>query len=163
MGDNGDIDALLRRASRIAEHIFKDCGSLDPIWLIELADGKQEIIATPILAPDGSAAEYKHFLDKRLRELFVEKGVRRYASAMECWHVENVEEEIKPIDLGRSIHNHPHRKEVILIEADDGSRRRVGIREIIRTRGDVCLGKLNIEDSVARGRFLNLLGKRQLH
>lgn len=52
MGDNGDIDALLRRASRIAEHIFKDCGSLDPIWLIELADGKQEIIATPILAPD---------------------------------------------------------------------------------------------------------------
>ena len=154
------LDALMRRASRIAEDIFKDRGSLDPIWLIELADGKQEIIAFPIPAPDGAAGEYKESLSAGMRKLFHDKGVRRYAWAMECWIVSGRTTDSEAHD---SLHDHPDRTEVIVVHADDGFETRLGYREIIRSGGRVYLGKLDIETPGPRtqGRFFGLLNATQ--
>jgi hypothetical protein len=154
-----DLDAPVRRASRIAEEIFKDRGSLSPLWLIEMADGKQEIIVSPILAPDGSdsAERIKEQIISGMRRLFRERGVQRYVWAMEIWTVDDKATDVIP----GLIHEHPDRKEAIVIQADDGFRVRMAFREIIRTGAGVYLGKLKIQDTINKGRFSNLLGDPQ--
>lgn len=73
------LDALLRRASRIAEQQFKKHGEVTAFWLVEKPDGTQEIIVSPI--PTGSRA--KDEMAAALSKVFQERGVWRYACARE--------------------------------------------------------------------------------
>jgi hypothetical protein len=168
------LEALLRRCARMAEQVFNDAGEIDPLWLIETADGEQRLIVTPIVAPDGLAAhEYKDWLDAKMRETFREMDVVRYARAMDCWLSRGLglepgrltpeQAELRYAALGYSLENASDREEIILIEAEDEKEFLSAIRVIIRpSHGKPYLGKLGpIERPNASGRFLGLLSNQQ--
>lgn len=132
------LDAFLRRMSRIAEQQFNRVGEIDPIWLVESANGEQRVIVSPITAPSGLAgAAYKDALGEKMREIFAEHDVARYARAMECWIAPlggNTDEQVaqRYAALGYSLENHPQRREIVLLEADDASEFLQAKRAIIR-------------------------------
>lgn len=144
-----NLDALVRRASRIAELQFKKRGAVTAFWLVEKADGTQEIIVSPI--PEGGRA--KDEMLAALSEFFRTRGVWRYACALESW--------VSP-DNGRNCRpsDDPEREEIVLILAEDGREFCGGWREIIRSPAGARLGKLEIDPRIERptGRFLGLLG-----
>ena len=164
------LDALLRRVSRIAEQRFnRDC-EIDPIWLVESANGEQRVIVSPITAPSGSAAAaYKDALGEKMREIFAEHDVARYARAMECWVAPlggNTDEQVarRYAALAYSLENHPQRREIVLLEANDASEFLQAKRAIIRPpHGRAYLDKLGeiVRPPKVSGRFLALLPGEQ--
>ena len=141
-GSTKDLDALVRRASRIAEQQFNKWGVLDIFWLVETAGGKQEIIVSQI--PDNPQG--KDALADTMRELFRVNGVQRYAVAFECWTC--------PSDKPAS--------EAIVLIAEDGDDACMSFRDIIRTSNGALLGKLGPIDrpTYARRRFFGLRNVR---
>ena len=137
------LEALLRRASQIAERQFNKWGVLDAFWLVETAGGKQEIIVSQI--PDNPQG--KDALADTMRELFRANGVQRYAVAFECWTC--------PSDKPAS--------EAIVLIAEGGDDACMSFRDIIRTSNGALLGKLGPIDrpTYASGRFFGLLNVRQ--
>ena len=137
------LEALLRRASQIAERQFNKWGVLDAFWLVETAGGKQEIIVSQI--PDNPQG--KDALADTMRELFRVNGVQRYAVAFECWTC--------PSDKPAS--------EAIVLIAEGGDDACMSFRDIIRTSNGALLGKLGPIDrpTYANGRFFGLLNVRQ--
>ena len=137
------LEALLRRASQIAERQFNKWGVLDAFWLVETAGGKQEIIVSQI--PDNPQG--KDALADTMRELFRANGVQRYAVAFECWTC--------PSDKPAS--------EAIVLIAEGGDDACMSFRDIIRTSNGALLGKLGPIDrpTYANGRFFGLLNVRQ--
>src|SRR5215470_7616114 len=82
------LDALIRRVSRMAEQMFDKQGDVDPIWLVETANGEQHAIVSPIIAPSPLAgAAVKDRIADEMRKHFAEHDVVRYACAMEAWAV----------------------------------------------------------------------------
>ena len=80
------LEALLRRASKMAEQEFNKVGTLEPIWLVETADQRQELLVTPMSVPeDMTENEYKNGQAAALRGIFKDRGVIRYARAVEAW------------------------------------------------------------------------------
>jgi hypothetical protein len=107
------LDALLRRASRIAEQQFnKKRGTLDPFLLVEMADGKQEIIDCRTQGKDALA-------DPR---------VRRYVVAIKGW----IRDKLTPADVS----------EAIVLIAEGGDDACSSFRDIIRTSNGALLGEL---------------------
>jgi len=141
------LDALLRRLSRLAEQHFDHHGDIDPMWLVETADGEQKVIVSPIVVPNPLAgAEYKDRLAETMRETFRDMDVVRYAWAAECW-----------ID---SAYDPNETDEIISFEAEDSTELLWASREIIRPQhGKPYLGKLSeIErPTISGGRFRGLL------
>jgi hypothetical protein len=148
------LDAMLRRASLMAAQMFDEYGEVTMFWLIETAAGEKQTIVTPMAVPPGiSAVEAKLSLAERLRELFKERDVVRYASAMEAWVVE-CDNHQGPVA------ENPKRREIVVISADDGIEYIGAHRDIIRPpHGKAYLGKLGtiVKQSQPRGRFTNLL------
>jgi hypothetical protein len=163
------LEALLRRMSRIAEQAFDHDGEIDSTWVVESASGEQQMIVSPIVAPNALAAhEYKDWLDAKMREMLRDLDVVRYAKAVECWTLDdlferNLTEEQAGLlyaALGYTLANHPDRREVVLIEAEDGTEFLTASREIIRPpHGKPYLGKLGAIErpTGVSGRFLGLL------
>jgi hypothetical protein len=150
------LDALLRRASRIAENMFDEHAEVDMFWLVENAAGEQQMIASPVAVPPGvSGPEYKQALAESMREFFREHGIVRYARACECWTV-------KDEAYQGPVAQHPQRREIVFIDADDGCKYLGAMREIIRPpQGKPYLGKLGaIEQGEPGGRFTNLFAVR---
>ena len=111
------LDALLRRASRIAEQQFnKKRGTLDTFMLVEMADGKQEIIFYRTQGKDA------------LAELFRANRVQRYVVAIKGW----IRDKLTPADGSESI--------VLIGEGGDDAC--WSFRDIIRTSNGAFLGKL---------------------
>jgi len=139
-----DIDALVRRMSRIAEKLFKEEGGFPPMWLVDLTDGKQELYGTPF---NFDGREQKDAMGRELGRIFQSKGVWRYACALECWTSRGPG---KPsLD--------PDRKETVIIYAEDQTTERLGLRDVIRT-GDVAyLTKLEMSKSASRSWFTDLV------
>ena len=80
------LEALLRRASKMAEQEFNKVGTLEPIWLVETADQRQELLVVPVCVPDGmTEVRYKNLQAAALCEIFKDRGVVRYARAVEAW------------------------------------------------------------------------------
>jgi hypothetical protein len=162
------LAALLRRVSRMAEQMFDKQGDVDPLWLIENADGEQTGLITPIITSTPlAAAEEKDRIAAEVRTLFAEKGIVRYARAMEGWKLvdygKNMTKEQAAIQyaaMGYTLANHPDRRELVALDAEDGTEALTAFRDIIRpAHGKPYLGKLGaIErmDSV-EGRWLGLL------
>jgi hypothetical protein len=150
------LDAMLRRMSKIAEKMFCRHGEIPSIWLLEMADGTQETHVTPH-PPARSVEEAKDILAEIMRNVMRERGVLRYARAMEVWMAE-----YRDFDAARAQKPScdPQRREAILLEAVDGTEHLISRREIIRPKhGTVYLGVLgeierprNIE-----GRWLDML------
>jgi hypothetical protein len=148
------LDAILRRASRMAAQMFDKYGEVPMFWLTETAAGEQQTFVTPMaVPPDISEVEAKLSLAEKLRELFKENDVVRYASAVEAWAVED--------DYHQGpIAENPKRREIVLISADDGIEYIAADRDIIRPpHGKAYLGKLGTIENQSQptGRFTNLL------
>jgi hypothetical protein len=148
------LEALLRRASRMAEKMFDEAGEVTSFWLAELADGKQQTILTPMVIPlELSAAEAKCALAEKMREHFRGHGIVRYAHAAEAWMVQDEAWQ-------RPIAEHPRRQEIVSLTADDGNECLAAMRDIVRPPGGKpYLAKLSkIErDKQPRGRLMDLL------
>src|SRR5262249_23989354 len=93
-----------------------------------------------------------------------EKNVVRYAMAMEAWAApmpkDNGPVELLYAALGYTLANHPERREVINIDADDGTEMLWALRDIIWSpHGKAYLGKLGPIERADRveGRWLGLL------
>jgi hypothetical protein len=161
------LDALLRRASRMAEDIFAKDGEISMFWLAENAVGEQVNILTPVIVPDGtSPSEHKDRLVAKVRELFREKEIVRYARASECWTLNTEKSGIEHDQFDAymrqhgTLANHLDRVEMVMIEAVDGRELIYATREIIRPSGrKPYLGKLSAIERPEHieGRFLNLL------
>jgi len=166
------LDALIRRVSRMVEQIFDKQGDVDPIWLVETASGEQRLIVSPIEAPTALAAhDYKDTLAAKMRETFRELDVVRYARAFECWALndpaalgtaDSTEEQrgLRYAAMGYTFANHPDRRELVHLEAADGTEHIFALREIVRPQqGKPYLGKLGeiFRPDHIEGRFLGLL------
>jgi hypothetical protein len=153
--NSGDVplEAMLRRASRMAEQMFDKDGEVTSFWLAETAVGQQQTIVTPMVFPPGVPAdEAKRMLAKKMREHFKEHNVVRYAHAAEAW---------KGHDSwpGRPSED-PQRQELVVISADDGCECLIASRDIVRPQGGKpYLTKLSdIErEKQPRGRLMDLL------
>ena len=126
------LDALIRRASRMAEQMFDQNGEVTCFWLADTAAGDQWVVITPISFPPGvPAAEGKKMLAERMRDYFREHDVVRYAVAVEAWAVPG--EDVGPSP--GSLAHHPRRRAIVVINADDGFDYLTTVREIIRPQG----------------------------
>jgi hypothetical protein len=148
------LEAMLRRASRIAEQMFDKDGEIDSFWLVETVTGEQRTIVTPMCFPPWvSADEAKRELAAKLRELFKEIDVARYAHAAEAWMA-------REDDHQGPVVAHPRRQEIVVIHADDGSECLVTMRDIIRPPGGKpYLAKMAAIERTEQpeGRLMNLL------
>jgi hypothetical protein len=83
------LDALLRRASRLAGRLFDKDGGFDPFYVCDIPGSELMTVTTPLISAPGLAAiEYKDRLTAKLREEFAEKGVARYVFVSEGWITE---------------------------------------------------------------------------
>jgi hypothetical protein len=127
------LDALLRRASRMAEQMFDKDGEVTCFWLAETAAGDQQTIITPMsFPPEVPTAEAKQMLAQKMRDHFKEHDVVRYANAVEAW---TVPEEDRVGPYPGSLADHPRRREIVAIIADDGRDCLMTARDIIRPPG----------------------------
>jgi hypothetical protein len=165
------LEALLRRCARAAEQMFNDAGEIDPMWLVETAGGEQQLLVTPIEAPEGLAAnKYKSELCDRMRKIFSAMEVVRYAVALDCLLSPGLEgltqEQARQryAALGYTLANAPDRQEIIVIQAEDEKEFLTAKREIIRpSHGKPYLGKLGAIERPESpvGRFVGLLPSQQ--
>jgi hypothetical protein len=148
------LDAILRRASKIAETTFDKRGEITPFWLLETSTGKQEMAVSPyIVPPDVPAHGAKLKIAEGMREFFREHDVVRYAHAAEAWSVDDE-------TYQGPIAEHPNRKEVVILTADDGNEHLSAFCDIIRPpHGKPYLGKLSEIARTKRpqGRLTNLI------
>jgi hypothetical protein len=120
------LDALLRRASWVAEEMFDELDPLPMVWLIDSPDKGQAMLVTPI-----STAQQKRTLAQSLREFFNNNGVSRYAFAAESW--------LRDLD-GEAI------GEIIALRSEDDREAYGATREIVRPpQGKRCLAWISME------------------
>jgi hypothetical protein len=108
------LEAMMRRASRMADKCFEEDGEVVAFWLVENGDGDQTVLVTPMVVPEGmdrNAA--KEMMARRLREDFKRNGVVRYVSVMEAWT-----SECKPPPLARDL---PDDKGRVFVTAVQGA------------------------------------------
>jgi hypothetical protein len=175
MTKRAPLDALIRRVSRMAEQMFDRHGDIDPIWLVETASGEQHTIVSPIIAPSPlAAAAEKDRIAAEMRNYFAENDVVRYACAKEAWTLADPERKQMPTTeqaaleyaaMGYTLANHPERREVVTIDAEDGTKFLTALRDIIRpAHGKPYLGKLGpIErfDGIVTSRWTGLLPSKE--
>ena len=53
MNEKVPLEAMIRRASRMAENMFECDGEVTALWLAETAGGRQQTILTPMDVPAG--------------------------------------------------------------------------------------------------------------
>ena len=142
------LEAMIRRASRMAEEMFAAQGNVDTFWLVETASGEQRTLVTPMSPPPGcDHAQYKQTLIDHVRGFFAQHGVERYALAVEGWI--RRDRNLPAVDASAAA------GEIVVITADDGERYLGATREIIRPEhGKAYLGPLSkIEAEEASGRM----------
>jgi hypothetical protein len=146
MTEKFPLEAMIHRASRMAEEMFAAQGNVDTFWLVEAAGGERRTLVTPMAPPPGcDPAQFKRELIDEVREYFAQHGVERYALAVEGWirRYRNLPDAITAAG------------EIVVINADDGERSLGATREIIRPEhGKAYLGPLSkIGASEASGRM----------
>jgi hypothetical protein len=142
------LEAMLRRASRMAEQMFAAQGNVDTFWLVETASGDQLTLVTPMIPPPGcDPAQYKQTLIDHVRGFFAQHSVERYARAVEGWI--RRDPNLPALDASTAA------GEIVVIDADDRERYFRATREIIRPEhGKAYLGPLSkIEAGEAGGRM----------
>jgi hypothetical protein len=148
MTEKVPLEAMLRRASRMAEQMFAAQGNVDMFWLVETASGEQRTLVTPMSPPPGcDPAQYKQTLIDHVRGFFAQHSVERYARAVEGWI--RRDPNLPAVDASTAA------GEILVIDADDSERYFSATREIIRPEhGRAYLGPLSkIEAGEASGRM----------
>jgi hypothetical protein len=76
----GSLHKLLAFADKFAQEQFRDDGEVRSFWLCETGAGVRFFVD----APHHNVAE-KVVVDRRLRDLFLDKDVAAYVHCAECW------------------------------------------------------------------------------
>jgi hypothetical protein len=169
------LEALIRRVSRTAEHVFARNGEIDLFFLGHVPDRPDVMMVMPIVASTPLEMHaVKNLIAAKVREKFAEHGVTSFAMAAEAWGAElgepsavgefTAQHAERYGALGHTLANAPDRVELVLIQAYDGTRFLQAQRDIIRpASGAPYLGKLSkIEQpEVTGGRWLDLLPVRE--
>jgi hypothetical protein len=139
------LDAFVRRIAREAEKNFDRHGEIPMVWFFDIPGEGLCVMITPV------DPNTRNQLADRMRSLFWEKRVTRYAMVAEAWAATT------PGWTGPAV-NDPQRVESVVIYAEDA-------REAISAKGDIIrpehgkpyLTKLDVYHGASRGRFANLL------
>jgi hypothetical protein len=148
----------LEASADAAARTFLEHGRFGALWHMITADG-ESLFVGPI-SPD------KNTQIAMVKALMVIRRVVRYVFVDEAWILECDQSELDQT-YRDGIRNHPRRKEVLLISAEDQSLGMVmAHREIIREKGRPKLGPLVIHSDLkqSEGRMIGLLppvGTRQ--
>jgi hypothetical protein len=112
------LEDVLHHAAQMAEQMFDKDGRIDPLWLIETAEGERHMVTTPH-PPGMSSQEFMSALwEMMFGVVFKKLGMVRYARAASVVVVDD-----EPVIA-------PLRYEIAL-EADDGCEILRAVREII--------------------------------
>jgi hypothetical protein len=139
------LNAFVRRIAREAEKNFDRHGEIPMVWFFDIPGEGLCVMITPV------DPNTRNQLADRMRSLFWEKRVTRYAMVAEAWAATT------PGWTGPAV-NDPQRVESVVIYAEDA-------REAISAKGDIIrpehgkpyLTKLDVYHGASRGRFANLL------
>jgi hypothetical protein len=140
--------------------LFDEAGAIEMLWLVEAPGKGQATIMTPLVPPpSGQIREAKDALAEGMRALFRKFGVTRYVNVAETWVVRRERESDPPQG---SLADEPDRREVLMLNADDGFECLVAMREIVRPQhSKPYLSKLSKIEHLnrrdAQGRFCDLL------
>src|SRR4029077_5293755 len=143
---------LIEFASTQMEKRFKHVGRIYPMWHAE-TESETLIITADIENKDATTAV--------LTKLFREHGVVRYMFIDEAWIVEA--SAIAPDELQHmqqhGLSEHPNRREIVMIHAEDKNGVQTATREIIRpAKGKARLGPLVFDDYTSmEGRWTGML------
>jgi hypothetical protein len=130
------LEAMLRRASRMAEKMFDEHGDVAMFWLAETASGEQLHMITPVEAtPEVSMGEVKAVIIHKVRGLFRKHDVKRYVMVSAAWQGSK-DSPCRPSE-------DPERREIVVLNAADEREFLVAVRELVRPpNGKPYLAKL---------------------
>jgi hypothetical protein len=161
MTSDSRLRFLITVASTFCEHYYEKHTELkQAMYHVETEDGDHALIPSPPL-PKDEAVEL-------MRALFAAKDVARYVLVSEAWILDSMQGNVTEEDMERANRegladfNHPARREIVMITAEDRERQLLASREIIREDGVMRLGPLVIDDNtgMSSGRMIGLLRPR---
>lgn len=112
------LEEAMTDAAEFAQKQFNETGALTPMWIADTEDNQRLVIATPW----GSGGE-KDKIMLGLRRIFAEKRVVQFAFMTEAWIL--VARDGKMPDAvrrGGSLENHPDRREILMVRAENKER-----------------------------------------
>jgi len=149
------LDKLLEHGKEAAEHLFEKQGNVLPMWIAEDEAGTIAPIIMPLLEDKNKSATI-------IKQTLQEIGAVRYVSILEAWIYEPRKDEVDERYLSGEIpvREHPDRREVIMIVAEDKRESISGLFYILRPEhGEAKLSPFKElgRDTQSSGRFHGLL------
>jgi hypothetical protein len=157
MTKQSKLQELFDNAAANAARIFNESGEVLPMWHAVYGNDENVLIATP-----WSGDEEKQIAVDMLRHLFRRERVKRFAFIVEAWTATSRAEDIAAKGegyVGPPPSEHPDRREVLMITAEDHGSSIMGFYYILRPEhGKAVLSPLHIQpfDRTA-GRMVGLL------
>lgn len=122
------LDEIFDHGKDAAKHLFEAQGEVHPMWIVETADGELFPVMMPIPTPDEKEAAIE-----ALKVLLEDKKAVRYVSMVEAWVYEAKKgETMDDIMAHGPIREHPKRKEIVNVIAEDKYHSRSGYFPIVR-------------------------------
>src|SRR5262245_44056460 len=154
------LDEIFEHGARTAKDLFAAQGEVHPMWIAQTRSGEIMPIIAPISGP-----ESKDAIIGIVKGIFKKNDVVRYVSLVEAWCLD-VKDGTFPasVRLGAPISQHPERREIIGIQAEDSKDGIVtGMFFILRPEhGKAMLSPLKrmSEGTMHAGRFVGLLNQQ---
>ena len=150
-----DLKSLIEHAAQFAAMVFRDKGSVAPMWICEQANGERFVVGSP-----WSSDNEKDLAVEALRVLFQQQQVVRYVNMVEAWTVERVGK-VPPERPSL----HPDRREIIAFMAESAEgESEMAVFYILRPEhGPATLSPLQWRGGMFAGRMANLLRPRTQH
>src|SRR5512143_2492056 len=108
------LEEIFDHGKEAARHIFDMQGEIQPMWIVETKKGEIVPMMVQITNDKDKASEA---IKRALRKL----GAVRYVSMIEAWALDVGKDKKIPesIKLGAPISQHPDRREIVTINAED--------------------------------------------
>lgn len=124
------LDELFDHGKEAAEHLFERQGHIAPMWIVETADGQM----LPIIVPMGDR-DYKEAAISSIKKLMKDKKAVRYVSIVEAWCYEgSAGDSVEDVLAAGPISEHPDRKEIVNVMAEDKHHQIIGSFYIVRPK-----------------------------
>jgi hypothetical protein len=148
-----DLHKAIEMFSGLAGELFNNLGYLKPSYFI-CHQGEWQYLPEPSNHP-------KELVMMAMRKLLRSSGAEAYVFMDEAWIVESKNQEALPLDIAPS--EHPDRREVVVITAEDETGQLIARRNILRPdNGKPSLAPLEIYGEVTlKGRMTNLMSRRE--
>jgi hypothetical protein len=148
-----DLHKTIEMFSGLADELFNDFGCLQPIYFVCRQGNWQQYVPGP--------AHPKKLVEIAMRKLLRSSGADAYVFMDEAWIVESKNKEGVPLDIAPS--EHPDRREIVVITAEDKTSQLIASRNILRPdNGKPSLAPLEIYGEVTlQGRMTNLMSRRE--